>query len=182
MARDEQREERRQTKSKTGRITVEVKQYEWSSTRRHPAGLDATRTVQELEKIKNKNAGICKPAHVVDAARSPKHYLHPAFEWDDSVAAEEHRKTQARNLINAIQWDISTPEKQIVVPAYISMHDISASDENEGYRPMDAVMANPELRAATLRTAVAELKSLRKRYSMLTELAQVFAAIDGIGN
>ena len=55
----------------------------------------------ELEKI-HKEYGKIDAATVVDLARSKNHPLHDGFEWEDSIAAEEHRKHQARVMIGAV--------------------------------------------------------------------------------
>jgi len=38
--------------------------------------------------------GILEPQDVVDAARPDDHPLHGAFEWDDGIAAEAHRRQE----------------------------------------------------------------------------------------
>src|SRR4051812_1463795 len=43
------------------------------------------------------------PAEVVDAARDDESPIHDYFEWDDVVAAEEHRRQQAREMVRSIE-------------------------------------------------------------------------------
>ena len=57
---------------------------------------------EELERI-NEKYGQTTASNVVDESRPEKAVLHEAFEWDDEVAAEEHRKTQARSLIKTVR-------------------------------------------------------------------------------
>jgi hypothetical protein len=56
---------------------------------------------EELNKLLDEE-GMLQAADVVEAARPLDAPLHPAFEWDDSIAAEQFRKGQARQLIRAI--------------------------------------------------------------------------------
>lgn len=44
------------------------------------------------------------PEEIVDAAKHRESPIHDAFEWDDSVAATEYRKEQARELLRAVAF------------------------------------------------------------------------------
>jgi hypothetical protein len=57
---------------------------------------------KELERIYDKH-GALRAQIVVDEARPDDAPLHPAFEWDDLVAAEYYRREQARSLIKTVQ-------------------------------------------------------------------------------
>jgi hypothetical protein len=46
--------------------------------------------------------GEVSPETIVDTAKDRKSPLHQVFEWDDNVAAQEHRLHQARQLIRTI--------------------------------------------------------------------------------
>jgi len=50
-------------------------------------GIDAQTAGSELDRIRQRDGTII-PAVVVDEARPEEAPLHPAFEWRDSVAAE----------------------------------------------------------------------------------------------
>ena len=52
-----------------------------------------------LTKLARKNGGLLKVDDVLQEAKDESSPLHTHFEWDDSVAAEAHRKAQARALI-----------------------------------------------------------------------------------
>jgi hypothetical protein len=57
---------------------------------------------EALEAMGGHNSGEITPQEVVAAARSAEHPLHPVFEWDDTVAAEGYRKSQARDLLRSV--------------------------------------------------------------------------------
>lgn len=59
--------------------------------------------VDSLMNIYKKNHNQLTPESVVKAASSPRHPLHPCFEWDDEKAGEQYRLHQARNLIRCVQ-------------------------------------------------------------------------------
>lgn len=65
-------------------------------------------------------AGQLNAAAVVESARDPASPLHDRFEWDDGLAAEEHRKAQARALIRSIKIRVETHNISLRVPAYVA--------------------------------------------------------------
>lgn len=66
-------------------------------------GVDAEAAGRELERIRRHSDGRLEPEAVVATAAHTDSPLHPAFEWDDEMAAVEHRLNQARNLIRSIR-------------------------------------------------------------------------------
>lgn len=107
-------------------------------------GVDPDVAGRELKQLEKR--GPLTPQSVVDASRNPRAPLHPCFEWDDSVAAESHRRWQARNLIMSVvviqrQADESEPT---LLQAYI--HEPSA----KCYQPIDVVARDEDARRGAL--------------------------------
>lgn len=65
-------------------------------------GINAQTAGSELDRIRQRDGTII-PAVVVDEARPEEAPLHPAFEWRDSVAAENYRQHQASTLIKVVR-------------------------------------------------------------------------------
>ena len=61
---------------------------------------DAVTAHNELERIREKH-GTLTPENVVKESRRKTAALHDEFEWDDAVAAHEHRKERARVIMRA---------------------------------------------------------------------------------
>jgi len=138
--------------------------------------LDAQAAGKEMERVRKANGGSLSPDVVLDSARSHNSALHAHFEWDDAVAAEQHRLSQAGELIRAITVDISRSnvEPPKTIRAFISV-------EREGERSYTSTvhaMTDADLRAQVLATAWRELLALREKYAGLEQLARIFAAID----
>lgn len=135
---------------------------------------------QELLRLAEEHGGRITPAIVLDAARdlqSPLHSEFPENAWDDTAAAEAYRLECARRIIMRVKVEITKPDGgEIVVRGFTSL----ASDrvDGDGYRLTVQVMQSPDARAELLRTALKELRSLQQKYSQLSELAQIFAALD----
>lgn len=123
---------------------------------------------------------------VVDFARNNKtSELHNAFEWNDSVAAEAFRRHTAKNLKNCLYtYTLENPqvelkdsdEKRVEVPLFIN----PGHKDVKSHVATTIVMSNTDLRKSTLEKALSELKGFEKRYYFLSELAQVFEAINNV--
>lgn len=144
---------------------------------------------EELFEIQKKNGGILNPRDVVNYARNKFTALHKKFQWDDTIAAEEYRIWQARHIIR-LEVDIippvSTGKRQIVTDIKTAKQTrsfISLSTDREadgGYRSMVAVLSNKSLREQMLEDAKNDMNIFRRKYAVLSELAEVFAAMDKI--
>lgn len=148
--------------------------YAWRPGSR--VNLDADKAGRELENIRNTHGGELKAPDVLERARSANSSLHDHFEWDDGKAAEQHRLTQAGELIRSITVDItrSNIEPPKTVRAFVSV-------EREGGRSYTSTlhaMGDAELRRQVLEGAWRELLAIRQKYQGLEELARVFQAID----
>lgn len=111
-------------------------------------GVTAQVAGEEIAALQEERGGITAEA-VVDRARPVDAPLHPTFEWRDSVAGEQWRKHQARNLIRAVcvvQQDGAEPLPQ-------SVH---VSEGKSGrYHPTEVVAADEGMYT----TAFAELEA-----------------------
>ncbi len=120
---------------------------------------------------------ILDPAVVVSAARSENSPLHSYFTWDDGEAAEQFRLIEARKLIS-VHVELLAP-KSDPSPVFVSLR--SDRPKGGGYRPMTHVLSRKALREQLLSDALKELEYFKNKYHMLTELAEVFAAIKKVG-
>lgn len=131
----------------------------------------------ELDGIAERNGGLLKPEDVVEFARTNKQSeLHGRFEWDDTKAAHAHRLEQARGIIRVFVEVI--PHTQTSYRAYVSLEPDRHS--GEGYRRTVQVMSNEEHRQQLLLQAIKRLNGMRREYAILTELAEVFQALDRV--
>lgn len=108
---------------------------------------------------------------LVEESRPEEAPLHDEFEWDDSIAAEEYRKQQARVLIATVV-EIISPE---VVPTR-AFFNIVHKEAN--YESVRVIIQDEDKRKALLDKAIRELRSFQTKYSTLLELCEVFDAIN----
>lgn len=119
----------------------------------------------ELGRIHEKH-GALKPTNVVEEARPEEAPLHPAFEWNDSIAAEEWRLHTARNLIRSVQVITSDNQKEAV---YVSV--VTEQKERE-YQPLAVVAKSPDLYAEAVYEAQQRIKAAKKSLDDLERAAE----------
>lgn len=116
----------------------------------------------------------CTPAYVVQAARSSRSPIHRFFEWDDGVAAERYRETQARQMLRSIE----------VVPAdggspTRAFHNITVTaGEPTSYVPAVVVWERPDLSEQVVAKALHELRVWQQRYKDYKGLASLAAQVE----
>jgi hypothetical protein len=147
--------------------------------------VDSDKAHAAIEVVRRKCGGSASAAEVVEAAKAKRNPLHPEFEWDDSIAATEHRLNQARELMRhlvVVRDDVTTDRPQRVYQVVRQPQEDSTSGERikHVYRTTEDVMADPDMRAEVLGRALRELISIRTRYRDLQELAVVLRAIDEV--
>lgn len=97
---------------------------------------------EEVMRLVNQNDGVVTPEEIVEVARNPKHPLHDAFEWDDSIAAEKWRLDQARVLIRTVQVVITVRDIEITGQGLI--RDPRAEGKDQGYVLVERIRSNAE--------------------------------------
>lgn len=120
------------------------------------------------------SAGKSSPKDIVDASRPEDAPLHPAFEWNDSVAAELYRQDQARCLVRHI---VTVKEVENEEPVYVRAF-FKIDPEESTYEPTFVIMSDEEKKKRLLELAKNELKQFKTKYNTLKELAKVMKAID----
>lgn len=137
---------------------------------------------KELRALAAQNAGALLPEHVVDAARDETSPLHKYFEWEDSAAADAWRLMQARGLIARVKVQImrqETPRDEVRTIQVREFKSLPSSRyAKKGYESISDILADPDKREELVEQARAEFRRLRQRYEGVTELAQVWSAVD----
>jgi hypothetical protein len=129
------------------------------------------RVEKELQALRDE-LGLLVPHVVVEWARvNTESALHSQFEWDDSKAAEEYRIWQARRVI-AVYVVADGGERK-----FVSL-SIDRKRDGGGYRDVEVVLKDEELRKVLVRDALMELKRVRAKYEHVKELASVYVEID----
>jgi hypothetical protein len=161
------------------------KKYHWSKGSRIKS--DAAMVGVELEQVREKNKGKLTAEDVVRKARAKKSAMHSEFTWDDSAAADEFRKAQARNIINHLRVEIVSvvvegQEEKNVIHAYVN---VAAPDRH--YIPTDVAIESADvweqviIRArGRVAAAVQDLKSMNEYAETVALLESALCKIDEV--
>ena len=120
-------------------------------------------TVRELLSDIYDERGHLTPTDVVDAARAEDHPLHRRFTWDDGVAAERWRESEASYLIRTAK--VSVHIVQDGKPRCVSVRAFP-NVAGEDYLPLDIVMEHPDFEAALLEEMKSDIRELKRKYAI----------------
>lgn len=116
-------------------------------------------------------SGGLTPSRLVDLNRPVDAPLHNEFEWDDSIAAEAYRETQARHIIQCITVRLEEHPK-VPTRAFVR-----ASVSVGVYEPIRTVMADPEKSNFLVESARRESEAFLRKYQGLAEVKEIINAI-----
>lgn len=109
------------------------------------------------------------------AEEHPDSELYKCFTWDDTKAANEWRKVEARQVLRLLVYK-EDPVEEDEKPIQIRV----MQNVNKEYKPVREIVRNNDEYKELLKRAKAELAAFRERYKQLAELETVLEAIDEI--
>lgn len=135
--------------------------------------MTSTEVVQEVLEGLLEEHGEITPELVVDAARPADSPIHSQFEWDDSVAAEAHRRGQARKLIRKVRvvYGVDPEGRDKSVRAFVSVRQ--PDTPRPSYRPTEEVLQDPISRALLLREFQRDWLRFKARWEHVQEFWDV---------
>lgn len=135
---------------------------------------DVQKIGEALDRL-HKEDGAVMPDRVVRVAADPQSPLHGEFEWDDARAAHHYRIDQARYVVQSVAVRIQRREgaSSENLRAFVFLRS-----EARGYRDTVAVLNNESTRKQLIDDAMRDADIFRRKYSSLSELADVFSAIE----
>jgi len=131
-------------------------------------GVPGKIVLAEIERIEQRD-GYIKPEIFVNESRDPKSPTHACFMWDDTNAANEYRKQQARHIISRIRVIIlaGPDNKDVTVQAKVNVIN---ADGVQGYRSILAVMEDPDERSYLMKAALSVLQTFLARFEAFEAL------------
>lgn len=129
-----------------------------------------------LTKIARQNGGVLKVEDVLTEARDESSPLHKHFEWDDSEAAEQYRRQQARALIQKCKITL-IDQNPIEIRAFVSLP--TDRDNGGGYRLTSEVMNDERMKAELLRDIQLTIARWTQKLHLLDQdLAEAILELD----
>ena len=148
-----------------------VYKYEWKLKQ----SVDANVVGKEFERLEEQN-GTLTAVDVLDSAKSEDSPLHELFEWDDTVAANKYRLSQASFYIRILVKTEVQEEQPKSFRAYVN---INPNPQSAGtFENTVTALSKEDTRRIVLNNALKELVSFQNKYNTLIELSAVFSAID----
>ena len=142
--------------------------YKWKEGAQHKVSAQiAGEVCAELEERGELNA-----QNLVNVSRPEDAPLHDEFEWDDDVAAELYRKTQAGSIIRHLAVNTET---KAPVRAFFNLEIRSNQFES-----IQAIIREEDKYSKLLKQALNELEAFQRKYQILTELQEIFDAITDV--
>ena len=144
-------------------LEPEIVPVSYSSRGRWP--VPAETIAGELQRIWTEKGQRLTPAAIVAEASDDTHPLHGCFEWDDSLAAEQHRLWQARMLIRSVrvQYNQHAPQNLFV---HVKLHH-----QQQHYQQITALLERPVEYVAALGESRRKLEAAAKAFDELKNLA-----------
>lgn len=159
-------------------------------------GVSAQTVGEVFESIVNSGEELTSRSFL-DASRPVDSPTHNIFEWDDSIAAENWRLHESKNIINSIEIEyvqVEEPETQELEIEFVEHKDpipnfrgtafVNVNPRGFGktanFVPIETAMKNDDMRSQVLKNALSELKSFKHKYATLNELAKVIQSIDDV--
>ena len=127
--------------------------------------LDSERKL--LTKLARKNGGMLLVDDVLTEAKDESSPLHKHFEWDDSAAAEAHRRYQARVLIQKCHITV-VDVAPTTVRAFVSLQ--SDRETGGGYRLTTTVLDDDQMREELLRDIQYTIARWTKKFHLLDSI------------
>lgn len=148
--------------------------YEWNRSR----SVDPQLVGESVAFLSEQNGGVCSPQVLVDEARPCSSPLHEMFQWDDQIAAEAHRRQQARHVIRELRIVEQTHDGEQKVQAFV--HVIRLDDDRpvEGYRLTRLVVRSVDEYQQVMDEAWSQLAAWKRRYAHLADLGGILNAVD----
>lgn len=133
--------------------------------------MDANKVGKELEKLGENITA----SEVVKLARKKSSEMHDYFEWDNEIAGEKYRESQARKLIQLIEVTFTKDDKEIKpVRAYVNVK------QSSGYSPIEDVVQDVDAYQMLLDRAYEDLRIIKNKYAELQEIQDRLSFLNDI--
>lgn len=129
---------------------------------------ESQKIIDHLEAIRIKH-GDLNDLIVVDEARDPKHPLHHRFEWDDSIAGERYRLSQARELLRVTYKP--DPDAPTTLRAFVAIKGEGVPKSS--WTPTQEALEDPVTRKILLSQMLRDWEIFQARYEHMEEFADL---------
>lgn len=162
--------------------------YTWAQGARF--GADPTSFARQLHTLQS-SRGYVAAEDVLEANKEPGAPLHDDLEWDDSIAAHQHRLDTVQRAIGSLRVipvDIIREERLTPIRAAIRFDTVNAPDDEEDpkeahprrYIMAEAIMDQEEHKRKQRAEALGKIEFLVARLRSLPGCEEIVADLDAI--
>ncbi len=156
---------------------MKIEKIRWKQSF-YTAGIKAEVAYRELERIRAMHGGTMSAQDIVDESKPAKRPLHKYFEWDDAVAASEHRRRQAGALLRSLEIVyVKLPDQPRRGFEVIQKSQPGAAEPTR-YGTVEDAMKDERSRDQLIAEAIRQLMAWRRRFHGLHELDHLFQEIE----
>jgi len=149
--------------------------YKWANGSR--IKINPQTAGERIEWLRKRKGGQLDRKDVLAEAKKSRSPLHSAFEWDDSVAAEQYRLEQAGHMLRHITVVFEDSPEADPIRAFVH---VSRREDEPAFTHISVALGDDDMRSQLLAQALAEIAGWRRRYAHLQELSILFAAADEV--
>lgn len=149
-----------------------IKKFEWAKGARVKA--DANEVGEVFQHLQSLGDKVLDEDDVITEARDFNSPLHLCFEWDDTKAAYEHRRSQARYLIRKLCVVVEDDPKAQPIRAYVSIQRPDEVDRD--YVAVSRVMSSDDLLTEACQTLLKKLEGITLQYQHFVRVANILRA------
>lgn len=137
----------------------------------------------ELKRIQAEQS-VVTPQAVVEAARPKTSPLHRYFEWDNTKAAENYRKWQARELILSVYIQDDDDPDAGPVRAFVNLTPEKDCDfiAGKGYVFTPTIASKANYQQQVLEYALGQIHSWREKFGNIKQFFGIVKEIDKLSN
>ncbi len=134
---------------------------------------------ETLNNIREKHGGIIKSQFVVDESQPDDAPLHECFEWDNDIAANEHRKAEASKLIRSVRVVTENTDDELptITRAFLR---VETEENGNCYMSSAHVMSQDELRQQVISDAVDLLIRAKSKLKEFRDLERFYTGIETV--
>jgi len=148
-------------------------QYSW---KRKPKGAPkAAIAGAYIQQLARKNHGVSAEM-LVESSRKRGSPLHKCFEWNDTQAAAEYRKSQARTILRSLTVTVQEDDdhEPVQVNAFVCL------EEGPEYLSIQSVVSDEGMDFRYKRILLEDLRQCKRKVQAYEEFTEVVQAIDRV--
>lgn len=134
----------------------------------------------ELQRLASGKEEPLEPREVVASAKRKRSPLHPFFEWDDHVAADAWRISQARHMLACVEVKVITKNGETTEQFVRAFHNVTLTrtigeepaPSERGYVTLETAFTEEDYAEQIIDDAERELKAWSARYAQYRNLAK----------